>query len=119
MERTSGPVETPRRIWRPVALPLLCPEPIQLPENEPSALNETAPEPTILFSPGTDMARQKVLAIIPARGGSKGIPRKNLVDICGKPLIAYTIEAALKSETIDHVFVSHRKTWQKNKLIPD
>ena len=34
----------------------------------------------------------KVLAIIPARGGSKGIPRKNLVDLCGKPLIAWSIE---------------------------
>ena len=34
----------------------------------------------------------RILAIIPARGGSKGIPRKNLVDVCGKPLIAWSIE---------------------------
>lgn len=48
----------------------------------------------------------KILAIIPARGGSKGIPRKNIKEICGKPLITYTIEAALKCEYIDRVIVS-------------
>ena len=37
----------------------------------------------------------KVLAIIPARGGSKGLPRKNIIDFDGKPLIAWTIEASL------------------------
>ena len=37
---------------------------------------------------------KKVLAIIPARGGSKGIPRKNVKAISGKPMIQYTIEAA-------------------------
>lgn len=36
----------------------------------------------------------RILAIVPARGGSKGIPRKNLVDLCGKPLIAWSIETA-------------------------
>ena len=46
------------------------------------------------------------LAIIPARGGSKRLPRKNILDLCGKPLIAYTIEAALKSKYIDKVIVS-------------
>jgi CMP-N-acetylneuraminic acid synthetase len=50
--------------------------------------------------------KQNVLAIIPARGGSKGIPRKNIRDLCGKPLIAYTIEAAKKSKLIDRVIVS-------------
>jgi CMP-N-acetylneuraminic acid synthetase len=50
--------------------------------------------------------KTEVLAIIPARGGSKGIPRKNIVDLCGKPLIAYSIEAALKSSTITKVVVS-------------
>ncbi len=45
-------------------------------------------------------------AIIPARGGSKGIERKNLVKIEGKPLIAYSIEHALKSKIIDNVIVS-------------
>lgn len=48
----------------------------------------------------------KILAIIPARGGSKGIPRKNIINLVGKPLIEYTIEAARKSEYIDCVFVS-------------
>ncbi len=38
-----------------------------------------------------------ILGIIPARGGSRGIPRKNLVELCGKPLIAWTIEAARAS----------------------
>lgn len=47
-----------------------------------------------------------IVAIIPARGGSKGIPRKNLVDINGKPLIAYSIEHALESKLINRVIVS-------------
>jgi len=50
--------------------------------------------------------KAEVLAIIPARGGSKGIPRKNIVDLCGKPLIAYSIEVALKSKMITRVVVS-------------
>lgn len=40
----------------------------------------------------------RVLAIIPARGGSKGVPRKNIIDIQGKPLICYSIEAGLAAE---------------------
>ena len=51
-------------------------------------------------------ARRKVLGIIPARGGSKSVPRKNIKLIAGKPLIAWTIEAAKKSEFIDRVVVS-------------
>lgn len=50
--------------------------------------------------------KSKVLVIIPARGSSKGVPRKNLRELCGKPLIAYTIEVALKSKLIDRVIVS-------------
>jgi CMP-N,N'-diacetyllegionaminic acid synthase len=46
------------------------------------------------------------LAIIPARGGSKRVPRKNLLDLNGKPLIAWSIESGLKSEYIDKVIVS-------------
>lgn len=46
------------------------------------------------------------IAIIPARGGSKRIPRKNIKDFLGKPIIAYSIEAALKSELFDEVMVS-------------
>jgi len=48
----------------------------------------------------------KILGIIPARGGSKGIPRKNILSIAGKPLIAYTIEAAYKSKYIDKLVLS-------------
>lgn len=46
------------------------------------------------------------LALIPARGGSKGLPRKNLREFAGKPLIAWSIEAALASEACDRVIVS-------------
>lgn len=46
------------------------------------------------------------LAVIPARGGSKRIPRKNIKDFSGKPIIAWSIEAALKSNCFDHVIVS-------------
>ncbi len=46
------------------------------------------------------------LAIVPARGGSKRLPRKNLLDLNGKPLIAWSIESGLKSEYIDKVIVS-------------
>ncbi|WPC41043.1 acylneuraminate cytidylyltransferase family protein [Clostridium sp. JS66] len=49
---------------------------------------------------------KKVLAIIPARGSSKGIPRKNVKNISSKPLIAYTIEETFKSKYIDKVIVS-------------
>jgi len=48
----------------------------------------------------------KVLGIIPARGGSKGIPRKNLADLGGKPLIAHAIGAALDTPELDRVLVS-------------
>jgi N-acylneuraminate cytidylyltransferase len=46
------------------------------------------------------------LCVIPARGGSKRIPRKNIKEFCGKPIIAYSIEAALNSGCFDHVIVS-------------
>lgn len=46
------------------------------------------------------------IAIIPARGGSKRIPKKNIKDFCGKPIIAYSIETALKSNLFDKVIVS-------------
>ncbi len=47
-----------------------------------------------------------VLALIPARGGSKGIPHKNIIDFHGKPLIAYTIEAAKQCEAVDDIVVT-------------
>lgn len=49
---------------------------------------------------------KKVTAIITARGGSKGIHRKNIRVICGKPLIAYSIDAALNCSIIDHCYVT-------------
>ncbi len=49
---------------------------------------------------------QEVIGLIPARGGSKGIPRKNLTGLCGKPLIGWTIDAAKNCRTIDRVVVS-------------
>ena len=48
----------------------------------------------------------EVLALIPARGGSKGIPRKNLVPFAGKPLVVWTIEQALACPAITRVIVS-------------
>lgn len=48
----------------------------------------------------------KNLCVILARGGSKGIPKKNIVDVCGKPLIHYTIKAALKSNIFSEIVVS-------------
>ncbi len=47
-----------------------------------------------------------ILALIPARGGSKGIPRKNLAPLAGQPLIAWTIAAALGSKNLSRVIVS-------------
>ena len=48
----------------------------------------------------------KVLGVITARGGSKGIPGKNLKPLAGKPLLAYTIEAARRSGAFDRVILS-------------
>ena len=47
-----------------------------------------------------------ILGITPARGGSKSIPKKNIKEICGKPLIAWTIETAKKSKLLDRYVVS-------------
>ncbi len=52
------------------------------------------------------MKNKKNIAIIPARGGSKRIPQKNIKNFLGKPIIAYSIEAALKSRLFDEVMVS-------------
>lgn len=49
---------------------------------------------------------KKVLAVITARGGSKGLPGKNIRILCGKPLIAWTIEEALAARCVDRVIVS-------------
>ncbi|MFT4995896.1 MAG: pseudaminic acid cytidylyltransferase, partial [Flavobacteriales bacterium] len=50
--------------------------------------------------------QNKTVCIIPARGGSKRIPRKNIKPFCGKPIIAYSIEAAIESGLFDEVMVS-------------
>lgn len=57
----------------------------------------------------------EILAIVPARGGSKGIPHKNIVDLCGKPLIHYTLEAAKKSKLITRIIVSTDDEMIKEK----
>ena len=49
---------------------------------------------------------KRLLAVIPARGGSKRLPRKNVLDLAGKPLIAWTIQEALNCKYIDQVIVS-------------
>ena len=51
-------------------------------------------------------AKLKVLAVVPARGGSKGLPGKNLRSLCGRPLIQWTIDTALACKEIDAVVVS-------------
>ena len=48
----------------------------------------------------------KRIAIIPARSGSKGVKDKNIIDLCGRPLISYSIEAACKAKVFDRVIVS-------------
>lgn len=51
-------------------------------------------------------AEKRIIAIIPARAGSKGITNKNVIDFCGKPLIAWSIEQALISKYVKEVYVS-------------
>ena len=48
----------------------------------------------------------KVISIIPARGGSKGILKKNIIDVAGKPLIAWTIEQSINTDIINKTYVS-------------
>ena len=52
------------------------------------------------------MLTKQTIAIIPARGGSKGIPNKNLIEFCGKPLLAWSILQAKEAKTISQVYVS-------------
>ena len=49
---------------------------------------------------------KKIAALITARGGSKGIPKKNIIKLCGKPLVHWTVESAMKSKYIDKIFLS-------------
>ena len=57
-----------------------------------------------------------ILAIIPARGGSKGIPHKNIKDLNGKPLIAWTIKESLKSKYIDKLIVSTEDRSEERRV---
>jgi YrbI family 3-deoxy-D-manno-octulosonate 8-phosphate phosphatase len=66
---------------------------------------QAARAPTTVVGMNTDLS-SKTCAIIPARGGSKGIPGKNLRMIAGKPLLAHCVVAALESRTVGRVFVS-------------
>lgn len=59
-----------------------------------------------IFQKKEYMSNLKVLVIIPARGGSKGLKRKNLSKVLGKPLIYYPIKSAIKSSVCDDIFVS-------------
>ena len=52
------------------------------------------------------MNKMNVLALIPARGGSKGLPRKNLLPLCGRPLVQWSVDTALSCTAIDSVVVS-------------
>jgi len=55
---------------------------------------------------GMDKSKMEVLAVIPARGNSKSIPRKNVKELAGFPLITYSIAAALQSRRVTRVIVS-------------
>jgi CMP-N-acetylneuraminic acid synthetase len=52
------------------------------------------------------ISKHKILAIIPARGNSKGLPQKNIKPLLNKPLISWTIQAAQKSKYLDKIVVS-------------
>lgn len=51
-------------------------------------------------------SKYHVVAVIPARGGSKGLPNKNILPLLGKPVLAYTAEAALQATTLDRIILS-------------
>jgi len=53
----------------------------------------------------------KAAALIPCRAGSKGIPNKNFRELCGKPLIRWTIDAAVESDIFEHIIVSSDGGW--------
>ena len=57
----------------------------------------------------------KILGLIPARGGSKSIPLKNIKILKGKPLIHYSIETAIKSKIFDYIVVSTDSEKIRNK----
>ena len=56
-----------------------------------------------------------IVCIVPARGGSKRIPDKNIKNLCGRPLIFYTLEEALKSRFVNRVYVTTESEKVKEK----
>lgn len=56
--------------------------------------------------PDSMMNHHNAIAVIPARSGSKGLPNKNVLPICGRPMLSYSAEAALESGCFDHVVLS-------------
>lgn len=69
----------------------------------------------------------KSIAFIPARGGSQGIPRKNIKPLAGKPLLGWTIDAARVARAVDHIVVSTddeeiagyaRPLWRVRRPLP-
>ena len=63
-------------------------------------------QPDYTTSKLRSLQSKRVLALITARGGSKGLPRKNVLPVGGKPLIAWTVEAAILAECVDRVVLS-------------
>ena len=63
----------------------------------------------------TIQPQKKSVAIITARGGSKRIPHKNIRDFCGKPIISYSIEAALSSGVFDAVSYTHLDVYKRQE----
>ena len=61
--------------------------------------------------------KENVLAVIPARGGSVRVPKKNIKLLNGKPLIAYAINAAKNSKTVDRIIVSTDDDYIKDIII--
>jgi N-acylneuraminate cytidylyltransferase len=73
------------------------------PTSERPLVAEWVRDGRVKFLPGS---KDTIYAVIPARSGSTGVPGKNVKDFCGKPLLAWAVEAALKAEMISRVFVS-------------
>ena len=85
-----------KKFWEP-SFSLLAPPPRSIPSNHQTLL------PAITDGP---RLAPVILGLITARGGSKGIPGKNIVDLHGKPLIQYTIDAAIGAQKLDRVVLS-------------
>jgi CMP-N,N'-diacetyllegionaminic acid synthase len=65
-----------------------------------------SPDPTHRKASAQSTTKFRIVGLVTARGGSRGIPRKNLVDVAGKPLIAWTIEAARASQSLNRLLLS-------------